>query len=326
LENTPREQFIKALRCLPIEGRVPHFELVFFPVMEAIGKVHPKYRNYYQWKQMSRKDQKLQLEDIADTYIQTAEKYHHSAIHVHPRNMSEDAAIELLEVIRERSGDKYFLMVHGDPTPAIPDGDTMMDFSVQMYEEPEVIHEQTKRSMEHYETFAHRLAQQKGLLDGFILCSDYCFNQNPFFSPDQFDEFIGPYLTEIIGLYHQLGFYAIKHTDGNIMPILDRLVACGPDALHSLDPQGGVNLKEVKDVCRGKVCLIGNVNCGLLQSGSREDIICDVRRALREGMPGYGYIFSTSNCIFAGLELERYELMNSIWLQEGIYEQERMER
>ena len=102
-------------------------------------------------------------------------------------------------------------MVHGDPTPAIPDGDTMMDFSVQMYEEPEVIHEQTKRSMEHYETFAHRLAQQKGLLDGFILCSDYCFNQNPFFSPDQFDEFIGPYLTEIIGLYHQQMLFSIVY-------------------------------------------------------------------------------------------------------------------
>lgn len=320
MENTPREQFIRALQCKPITGRVPHFEMVFFPVMEAVGKVHPKYRNYYQWKQMSREDQKRNLEDIADTYLLTAQKYHHSAIHVHPRTPSADAAIELLEVIREKSGDQYFLMVHGDPTPGIPDGDTMMDFSVQMYEEPERIHEQTERAMEHYEKFAYQLAQKKGLLDGFILCSDYCFNQNPFFTLNQFDEFIGPYLTDIIKLYHQLGFFAIKHTDGNIMPVLDRLVACGPDALHSLDPQGGVDLKTVKEICKNKVCLIGNVNCGLLQNGSEEEVMSDVRRALREGMPGYGYIFSTSNCIFAGLELERYEWMNRIWWQEGIYE------
>lgn len=320
MEITPREQFIKALHCLPIKGHVPHFELVFFPVMEAVGKVHPKYRNYYQWKQMSSKDRKLQLEDMADTYILTAEKYHHSAIHVHPRTAEAEDAIQLLEVIREQSGDKYFLMVHGDPTPGIPDGDTMMDFSVKMYEEPELIHEQTKRSMAHYIEFAQKLSEKKGLLDGFILCSDYCFNQNPFFTINQFDEFIGPYLTEIIAFYHKLGFYAIKHTDGNIMPILDRLAACGPDALHSLDPQGNVDLKKVKEFCNGRICLIGNVNCGLLQSGSNEDVICDVRRALRDGMPGYGYIFSTSNCIFAGLELERYELMNKIWWQEGIYD------
>ena len=34
-----------------------------------------------------------------------------------------------------------------------------------------------------------------------------------------------------------MGFYVIKHTDGNIMPILDQLVERKPHALHSLDPQ-----------------------------------------------------------------------------------------
>ena len=32
---TPRERFIKALRREPIEGHVPHFELVMFLTMEA---------------------------------------------------------------------------------------------------------------------------------------------------------------------------------------------------------------------------------------------------------------------------------------------------
>ena len=46
----------------------------------------------------------------------------------------------------------------------------------------------------------------------------------------------------------------------------------------------------------------------------------DVRRALRDGMPGYGYIFSTSNTAYTGMPLERYELMHKIWREEGIYE------
>ena len=65
--------------------------------------------------------------------------------------------------------------------------------------------------------------------------------------------------------------------------------------------------------------LIGNVNCGLLQTGTQEEADADVRRALRDGMPGYGYIFSTSNCVYTGLPLERYERMNRIWWEEGIY-------
>ena len=101
------------------------------------------------------------------------------------------------------------------------------------------------------------------------------------------------------------------------MPILDMIVDCAPDAVHSLDPQGGVDLAEVKKLYGDKVCLIGNVNCGKMQTGTMEELEEDVRRSLRQGMPGYGYIFSTSNCAYTGLGLDRYERMNQIWWEEG---------
>jgi len=36
-------------------------------------------------------------------------------------------------------------------------------------------------------------------------------------------------------------------------------------------------------------------------------------------MPGGGYIFSTSNCIYTGMRLQRYELILDIWRREGVY-------
>lgn len=221
--------------------------------------------------------------------------------------------------MREKSGDKYFLMMHGDPTFSIPDGHNMEEFSALMYEEPERLHEQARRSLDHALALCDQMAARPGLLDGFALCSDYCFNANPFFTRAQFTEFISPYLSAAISHYRDSGFYTIKHTDGNILPILDLMVDCKPDALHSLDPQGGVDLKQVKRDYGHRVCLIGNVNCGLMQTGSEEALIKDTRRSLREGMPGYGYIFSTSNCAYTGLPLERYELMHRVWWEEGIY-------
>ena len=110
----------------------------------------------------------------------------------------------------------------------------------------------------------------------------------------------------------------IKHTDGNIMPILDRLVDAGPHALHSLDPQGDVDMAEVKRLVGDRVCLIGNVNCGLLDSGTDEECIESARYALRHGMPGGGYIFSTSNCVYTGMRLSRYELILDVWRREGV--------
>ena len=316
---THRERFIKTLLCEPIGGRVPHFELVFFLTMEAFGRVHHSQRQFAQWDQMSLAEKKLHMKDSADLYIQTAKRYDHSAIFVHPNPGDPDNAIWLLETIREMSGDEYYLMMHGDPTWAIPDGDQMLEFAVDMIEDPDKINDVSKRRLEECLTFAEKL-QGRGLLDGFTLCSDYCFNVNPFFTPEQFDDFIVPYLKDVITEYKKMGFYTIKHTDGNIMPILKQMADCGPHAFHSLDPQGGVTIPEVRKVVGDKIALIGNVNCGLLQTGTDVECDADVMRSLREGMAdGKGYIFSSSNCAYTGLPLERYERMWKIWQEYGVY-------
>jgi uroporphyrinogen decarboxylase len=160
--------------------------------------------------------------------------------------------------------------------------------------------------------------QAHGGLDGFALCADYCFNTGPFLGPQRFSEFVTPYLAQLTRAYRDLGFYVIKHTDGNIMPILDDLLSTRPHALHSLDPQGGVDIAEVKRRAGDQVCLIGNVSCGLLDTGTDAEVVESTRYALRHGMPGGGYIFSTSNCIYTGMRLARYELMLDIWRREGI--------
>ena len=135
-----------------------------------------------------------------------------------------------------------------------------------------------------------------------------------------FDEFVTPYLIELIAGYREIGFYSIKHSDGNIMPILDSIMEAKPDALHSLDPQGGIDIADIKKRIGHKVCLIGNVNCGLMDTGTNEQVADSARYALKHGMPEGGYVFSTSNCIYTGMKLERYELIHNIWKNEGLYD------
>jgi uroporphyrinogen decarboxylase len=315
---TPRERFIAALERKPIMGRVPTFELVFFLTMEKFGKVHPSHRSYYQWDQMSAHEKQTHRDDIAELYIATAEAYGHDAIFVHPNPYSHEEIIRLLETIREKSGDKYFLTMHGDPTFSIPDGDHMYDFSYRMADDPEGIKAEAQDKVESALTWAEELQKHK-LLDGFALCSDYCFNIGPFWSPNQFSEYVTPYLAAVLKGYREMGYYTIKHTDGNIMPIIDQLVEANPHALHSIDPQAGVDIAEVKRLYGDKVCLIGNVNCGLLETGTDEQVIASARYALQSGMPGYGYIFSTSNCVYTGMPLERYDLLMKVLNEEGVY-------
>ena len=134
---TPREQFIAALERRHLKGRVPHFELVFFLTMEAFGRVHPSHRHYGQWLQMEEKERQLHRVDMADLYIATAERYEHSAIFLHPNPGSEEEVFRLVDLVRERSGGRFFLMMHGDATFSIPDGTRMAEFAYRIADEPE---------------------------------------------------------------------------------------------------------------------------------------------------------------------------------------------
>jgi uroporphyrinogen decarboxylase len=314
----PRERFIAALERRPLTGRVPHFELVFFLTMEAFGKVHPSHRYYNQWFQMEETERRLHREDMADIFIKTAERFEHSAIFIHPNPDDPEETMHLTDLIRQRSGDRYFIMRHGDATYAIPDGQGMTEFSYRMVDDPQGVKDEAQRNVDRALERALRYRQHGGL-DGFALCADYCFNTGPFMRPEHFAEFIGYYLKQLVTGYRELGFYVIKHTDGNIMPIIDQLIDANPHALHSLDPQGGVDIAEVKRLYGDKVCLCGNVNCGLLDTGTDAEVIESARYALQHGMPGGGYIFCTSNCIYTGIRLERYELILDIWRNEGNY-------
>jgi uroporphyrinogen decarboxylase len=81
-----------------------------------------------------------------------------------------------------------------------------------------------------------------------------------------------------------------------------------------------VDIAEVKRRVGKKVCLIGNVNCALLDTGTDEQVRESARYALRHGMPGGGYVFATSNCIYTGMDLARYDLILDVWRKEGRYD------
>jgi uroporphyrinogen decarboxylase len=272
---------------------------------------------------MEEKERELHRRDMAEIFIATAERYEHDAIFIHPNPGSVEETMLLIEKIRELSGDRYFIMRHGDATFSIPDGDRMAGFSYRLVDEPEKVKAEAQQMVDDALERAERYrkhADRRGLgLDGFALCADYCLNTGPFLSPRRFAEFVTPYLAKLTQGYRDLGFYVIKHTDGNIMPIVDQLVQTHPHALHSIDPQAGVDIAEIKRRYGNQLCIIGNVNCGKLDTGTDEEVVESARYALRSAMPGGGYVFSTSNCIYTGMRLARYELMLGVWRREGVY-------
>ncbi len=179
-DMTPRQKFILALQGEQPPGRVPHFELVFFLTMEAFGRIHPDQRAYWQWDQMSQIERDLHIRDIADLYVQTARTYEHSAIFQHdPPGVKDDGDImRISDEIRNISGMDFFLMMEGDATYAVPDGDKMMDFVVKLAEQPQEMKDEAQRRVDRRIARAEKLRSQ-GVVEGFAMCDDYsavCFH------------------------------------------------------------------------------------------------------------------------------------------------------
>jgi uroporphyrinogen decarboxylase len=219
--------------------------------------------------------------------------------------------------LREHFGNTRLLGCHGDGTFGVPDGTSMFEFAYRLADEPEAVLADAKRMAEHAIKLNHR--QKENDIDVSFLCSDYCYNSGPFLSPAMFDEFIAPFLTMICKAGREDGLYMIKHTDGNIMPILDSLAEAGPHALHSIDPMAGVDIREVKRLVGHKVALCGNVHCAALQTGTDEEVIASAEYCLKYGGEGGGYLFTTSNVPFEGMPPHRYQMILDIWKKHRKY-------
>ena len=316
---TPRERFIAALERRPITGRVPHFELVFFLTMEAFGRVHPIHRHYAQWDQMEEKERELHRRDMADLYIRTAERFEHDAIFIHQNPDTVEEACRLIDIIRERTGDRYFLMMHGDATFAIPDGERLSEFCYRIADDAEAVHAEARALVEQWVAKAEAL--QRARRAGWIRALFGLLLQRRAVPQSGDVRRIHHALPE--GTHCTLSGHGILHHQayGRRHPS-DPGPACrNGSACTPLDRSagGGGYRGGEEAVRRIRICLIGNVNCGLLQSGTPDEIRENVRYALRHGMPGGGYIFSTSNCVYTGLPLERYEIMLETWRTEGNY-------
>ncbi|HHW47243.1 MAG TPA: hypothetical protein GXX14_01315 [Clostridiaceae bacterium] len=322
---TPKERAIAAL-TLRKPDMVPTFELEFQLDEEMFGEklITEEYSAGNLAKLSSREKEKM-IYKLAERWFKVYSSLEYSIFpcaylgdfeSCGPGGIPYETKL-FIKYLRQITGDNYMIHFHGDGTFSIPDGDEMYEFAYAIADDSEGMKQKALKIAENAIERNKRAAEAG--IDCLILCSDYCYNSGPFLSPEMFGIYIQPYLKKIIDEARKDGLYTIKHTDGNIMPILDQLVECRPHGLHSLDPMARVDIKEVKRLVGDKVCLCGNVNCALMQTGTDEEVIESAEYCLTHAKPGGGYIFCTSNVPFKGLPAERYKLILDVWKRMRAY-------
>jgi uroporphyrinogen decarboxylase len=149
---------------------------------------------------------------------------------------------------------------------------------------------------------------------------DYAGNAGPFMSPASFRRLFAPGLARAAKGFAEAGLPFIKHCDGNIHPIIDMMVVPGVSCLDPIDPQGGMDLADVKARYGDRVAVKGNVDCTqTLVYGTTDEVVAATKEALAKGAPGGGYILSSSNSIHSSVNPANYRVMLETLREFGRY-------
>ena len=222
------------------------------------------------------------------------------------------------EAVEQYRGDKA-VIVHLNDVFSLPRylmG--MQDLLMAIALEPELVKALVEMSVDYNLKLAKEITARgvKIVYTG----DDIAYNKGLLMSPTHFRELLYPGFLRVMSGFKELGLYVIKHTDGNLWSIMDLLVDSGFDCLDPIDPQAGMDLGEVKAKYGDRVALKGNVDCAdLMTFGTVEETIEATKTALRQGMPGGGYILSSSNSIHSAVKPENYAAMMRTWREFGQY-------
>ena len=114
------------------------------------------------------------------------------------------------------------------------------------------------------------------------------------------------------------GLYAILHTDGDITRMLERLSETGLHGVQAVDPVSGMDMAHAKGVVDGKLCLCGNVDCGMLIMDTKDkiyDSTCDILKDCKAG----GLVLGASNAVVIETPIGKYREVVWAWEDAGQY-------
>lgn len=114
-------------------------------------------------------------------------------------------------------------------------------------------------------------------------------------SPRHWREFVFPHMKDfcdtVHGLSDRVRIYC--HLCGNVLPIVEDLVATGLDCIGPLDPLGGFSPGDVRDRVGNRVSLMGGVNTLSFVNHTPEQVGDEARRCILEAGAHGGYILGS---------------------------------
>jgi uroporphyrinogen decarboxylase len=126
---------------------------------------------------------------------------------------------------------------------------------------------------------------------GVMIGDDLAYNKGPFLSPDDLAKWIFPGLREMVDGIKKGGGVAFLHSCGNLMGIIDQILAAGFDGVHGLALSAGNDLLSLKQMTQKRLALMGGFEVDRLGPQDIETLKEEILGPLTDGG---GYILGSS--------------------------------
>jgi uroporphyrinogen decarboxylase len=198
----------------------------------------------------------------------------------------------------------------------------MEEYFISMYERPQFIHALTQRLIDFYcEANRKFFAEVGDELDAYFFGNDLGSQISTLVSPGMFDEFLRPYMSQLIEVATSFGLKVVLHSCGSISALLPQFIAMGVDAIHPVQTKAAwmdtATLKRFKD----QIAFIGGIDTQqVLPFGSPDDVRSAVRDTIEAMSVQGGYVLAPSQSFLPDIPVENIVAM----YEEGIAIRDRL--
>ncbi len=204
---------------------------------------------------------------------------------------------------QEAIGDQTVIVVESDCGLEEPRDKAGLElFTYLSYDEPELVREWITVLNEREVRRARAIADPE-IAPVMLVYTDIASKSGPLHTPEWLRREFFPLVRRLVETYHERGVACIYHSDGNLNPVLEDLVATGIDGINPVEKLAGMDMADVR-ARFPRLVIAGGIDVSqLLTLGSPEEVRQECRRAI-DATGGLGFLMGSTTELLPMVKVE----------------------
>ncbi|NQT94274.1 MAG: hypothetical protein HQ559_16050 [Lentisphaerae bacterium] len=180
----------------------------------------------------------------------------------------------------------------------------LMDFLRDMADDPPFAHQLLEKIGEYHLRIAENLLRRG--VHCCVIPEDMGMTAGPWFSPDMYEEYFQPWHERLADLCRQYNAYLRIHSHGNIMSLVDKIIATGVDILNPVGPGDNMDLAGIKAKYGERIVILGGMSKFIARM-SQEEVEAHIAEVFEVATRGGGFIARNESGVPADMTKENLD-------------------